>query len=48
MPSRVIEAGAVDFGRFLEAGGGGGCKDFDGFERFEGLEGLDRRDEGWV
>ena len=47
MPSRV-EAGAVDFGRFLEAGGGGGCKGLDGFEGLEGLEGLDRRDEGWV
>ena len=35
MPSRV-DGGAVDFGRFLEDGGGGGGR---------GLEGLERRDE---
>ena len=41
MPSRV-DAGAVDFGRFLDAGGGG--IDLDGFEGLEGLEGFEGLD----
>ena len=37
-----VEGGAVDFGRFLEDGGGGGGRDVGG------LEGFERRDEECV